>query len=133
MRNISKRIKGSVVAVLFLSIVTVFLFNVFGSGNFFVLASAHGANAETAAEGSALDTDVILGSSWTIRDYPEQLHATQASVKATVNSASGFMLDGLSEDDPIVNIVPKEYFFTAGNVLQMGDEYGYFIDTEETL
>ena len=73
MRNISKRIKGSVVAVLFLSIVTVFLFNVFGSGNFFVLASAHGANAETAAEGAALDTDVIMGSSWTIRDYPEQL------------------------------------------------------------
>lgn len=53
MKNISKRIKGSVVVVLFLSIVTVFLLNVFGSGNFFVLASAHGANAETAAEGSA--------------------------------------------------------------------------------
>lgn len=60
MKNISKRIKGSVVAVLFLSIVTVFLFNVFGSGNFFVLASAHGANAETMtydAEGMAADIE----------------------------------------------------------------------------
>ncbi len=58
MKNISKRIKGSVVVVLFLSIVTVFLLNVFGSGNFFVLASAHGANAETTVEGDTLDKEM---------------------------------------------------------------------------
>ena len=133
MINMNKGVKRIVLsAIFFLCVLAMLLCGTMGN-DYFVLALAHGANAETTVEGDTLDTDVIMGSSWTIRDYPERLHATQASVKATVNSASGFMLDGLSEDDPIVNIVPKEYFFTAGNVLQMGDEYGYFIDTEETL
>ena len=75
-----------------------------------------------------LDSDNIAGSNLTISDYPSHLHATKAAVKFDNNDV-GYALYGLNEDDPIVNIVPKDHFFTEGQVLDMGDEYGYFIKT----
>ena len=73
MINKNKSVKKVVLsAIFFLCVLAMLLCGTFGN-SCFVLASAHGANAETAAEGAALDTDVIMGISWTIRDYPEQL------------------------------------------------------------
>lgn len=79
-----------------------------------------------------MDSDAVNGTNLTIRDYPEELHSTKARVVVYKNEDSeyGFKLDGLESDDPIVNIVPKEYFFVEGQVFTMGDEYGYFIKTE---
>lgn len=73
MINMNKGVKRIVLsAIFFLCVLAMLLCGAMGN-DYFVLALAHGANAETAAEGSALDTDVIMGISWTIRDYPEQL------------------------------------------------------------
>lgn len=81
-------------------------------------------------EYSSLDSDYIIGyEGLTIRDYPNKLHATKAAVNSKDNG--GFELSGLNEDDPIVSIIPKEYFFNVGQILKMGDEYGYFIDTKQ--
>ncbi len=73
-------------------------------------------------EYSSLDSDYIIGyEGLTIRDYPNKLHATKAAVNSKDNG--GFELSGLNEDDPIVSIIPKEYFFNVGQILKMGDEY----------
>ncbi len=56
------------------------------------------------------------------------------------NKRGGFILKGAShtpewekkgEDDPIVKIIPKEYFSLEGNHSYIGQEYGFFITTEK--
>ena len=83
---------------------------------------------------SHLDDDNIAGSDLTIRDYPEQLHATKASVRMGGNSNEnvGYYFYNSNEDDPIVDIVPKEYFYTENQTLKIGTEYGFFINTVKT-
>lgn len=67
------------------------------------------ASADETEEYSSLDSDYIIGyEGLTIRDYPNKLHATKAAVNSKDNG--GFELSGLNEDDPIVSIIPKEYF-----------------------
>lgn len=55
--------------------------------------------------------------------YQEDLIATTVTInnfKLTVN-----------EDDPIINIIPKDLFFEEGKHLYIGREYGFFINTEK--
>lgn len=79
----------------------------------------------------SLDSDIINGSDLTIRDYSEFLHATKAAVRSKIHGL-GVELCNLTEDDPIVYIINKNRFFEVGQVLEMGDEYGYFIKTTQT-
>ena len=132
MKNTYNKIRNVALIVLLLLLAWVILFSTIFTNTNYAFAEEATRATSSVSETTALNTDTIVGSNLTIHDYPEQLHATEAKVKATVNSASGFMLDGLEYDDPIVDIVPKEYFFTEGNVLNMGEEYGYFINTEKT-
>lgn len=133
MKNIHKTVKGiAIIAFLFLLISAMILSAVFKNSNY-VFAEESMVSVKLEAETSALDTDIIVGSNLTIRDYPQQLHATEAAVRITDQTDIGFELYNLDEDDPIVNIVPKDYFFTVCNVVNMGDEYGYFINTIKTL
>lgn len=39
----------------------------------------------------------------------------------------------IGKDDYIVQIIPKSYFYTVGNVTKIGKEYGFFIKTEICL
>lgn len=87
------------------------------------------AETQTTNEIINLNTDNIAGRDLTIRDYPTQLHATEARI--IVNNHC-FELDGMGKDDPIVEIVPKNYFLSVGQKLEIGDEYGYYINTEST-
>lgn len=84
---------------------------------------------ERVSENFNLDTDKIAGSDLSIRDYSNKLHATKSTVSKTT-AGNGFILK-VGEDDPIVKIVPKDKFFTIGQVLEIGDEYGYFINTTQ--
>lgn len=90
--------------------------------------------AQSEVDLSHLDDDNIAGSDLTIRDYPEQLHATKASVRMGGNSNenAGYYFYNPNEDDPIINIVPKEYFYTENQTLKIGTEYGFFINTVKT-
>lgn len=102
-----------------------------------IIKMNHVALAESTAlevkDENSMNSDNIDGyNGLTIRHYPEQLHATEASVRITDENNTGFELYNLDADDPIVNIVPKDYFFTVCNVVNMGDEYGYYINTIKT-
>ncbi len=77
-----------------------------------------------------LNSDNITGTIFGIRDYPDNLHATKAAIKR--KDGEGLMgLYDLNEDDPIVNIVPKNHFFKEGYIIDIGDEYGYYINTTQ--
>ncbi len=78
--------------------------------------------------GEYLDSDFFLNDdSYTIQDYTELI-------------GLNFFCDGISNttyivkesttDDFVTEIVPKELFFTLGNNTFMGQEYGFFINTE---
>lgn len=94
------------------------------------VAFAESESVTALSEQPDLNSDNVACSNLTIRDYPDKLIATKAAVRKTDGKAE---LNGLEEDDPIVHIVPKEHFFKVGQVLDMGDEYGYFINTKKTL
>lgn len=78
-----------------------------------------------------LNSDII-DSNNTIRNYPINLHATKACIRSSERMSPKFILNNANEDDPIVYIVPKKHFFAVGDVLEIGDEYGYFISTNRT-
>lgn len=53
-----------------------------------------------------------------------------------IGTGAHFKLEGNSaqvvdtnKDDPIVNLVPKEYFYTEGDHLGFGEKHGYFVNT----
>ena len=124
-RNTRNGSLGVIVGLPVTVMVAVFLVCAFCCG-FLSLPAKIGAKASNVTPD--LDTDNITGTDFNITDYPEQLHATEAAVEYADDE---YRFCGLDEDDPIVNIVPKNRFFTECNVLEMGEEYGYFINTVE--
>lgn len=73
------------------------------------------------------DSDEILDGEYTIFDYPTDLLASKAALK---HIGGRYRVTNIEEDDPIVAIVPEEEFYTIGERVEVGQEYGYFITTE---
>lgn len=68
------------------------------------------------------DSDIIPETGLTIREYPTELALGTVSFdhEAVVH-----------EDDPIVNIIPRQYFVERGEHFYIGKEYGFFVSTKE--
>ncbi len=77
--------------------------------------------------------NLITDSAKTINDYNAEnnpLHLTKAKVALKQNSKHKLEISG-SEDDYIVQIVPKYLFATVGEKFHLGTEYGFYIKTEK--
>lgn len=80
-----------------------------------------------------VDSDTLNDSNYTIHDYVSKLHATKGTVYREYY-AGGYtyqFFSNTSIDDPIINIIPKQYFYTVGTQLKIGKEYGFYILTED--
>lgn len=67
------------------------------------------------------------GSDYTIDDYHTQLFAKNISGTRSINEYN------VLADDPIINIIPKEYFETIGDYSADGKEYYYYIRTTKEV
>lgn len=110
MRNTYNKYKSVILIGLLLLIITSILSSAVFANSNHVFAEENTISANSNTESSELDTDMIAGTNLTIRDYSEQLHATEAAVRISDEDNTGFELYNLDEDDPIINIVPKNYF-----------------------
>ena len=74
------------------------------------------------------DSDYLFGGNegYSIHQYKETLFKTTSSTSH--NNTDGFELQA-ANDDPIVNIIPKEIFMNEGEYLHIGKEYGFFAKT----
>lgn len=63
---------------------------------------------------------------YNIDQYKEELYDSNRSVEGEINKV--FNIFG---DDPIVNIIPREYFLNEGMFKCAGKEYAYFIQTDK--
>lgn len=70
---------------------------------------------------SYTDSDTLINSSYTIRDYVGTLHHSTVGWKDDMFYVTA--------DDPIVQIIPRELFATKGEYLHIGKEYGFFVKT----
>ncbi len=68
------------------------------------------------------DSDIIQGTGQTIRDYPTELALSTISSEYDTEVYS---------DDPIVKIIPRQYFVERGEHFYIGKEYGFFVSTKE--
>lgn len=124
--------KRSIICVIMLfGFISAIFFNCYTVNNLNVFANELNAAVVLNDIYIDLNTDNVYND-LTIRDYPARLHATKARVSSYLdeNNETRFKLNGLAADDPIIHIVPKSCFFTEGQVLAIGEEYGYFINTE---
>ncbi|NLE04947.1 MAG: hypothetical protein GX638_09115, partial [Crenarchaeota archaeon] len=62
----------------------------------------------------------------TIGDYSDELYNTTSSISN--NGSAPFTLT-VTADDPIVEIIPKDYFKQVGETIHIGKEYGFYINT----
>lgn len=87
------------------------------------------ASADTASEEyNYTDSDYLIGNSgYMITDYPNLLIGSNAKIQCFDEKYQAINTDA---DDPIVQIIPKQYFYTVGSELVIGNEYGYYINTE---
>lgn len=69
------------------------------------------------------DSDMLYGMGDTIQNYPSRLFASKVD-------APGSLVDILG-DDPIVNIIPRQYFIDRGDHIYIGKEYGFFVRTKQ--
>lgn len=69
------------------------------------------------------DSDIVTyrGETYAAADFIRSVARSEASVQ----SAS------VTQDDPIVGMIPKEKFTTENSSLEIGDEWGYYIMTEK--
>ncbi len=69
------------------------------------------------------DSDIVTycGEAYAAADFIRSVARSEASVQ----SAS------VTQDDPIVGMIPKEKFTTENSSLEIGDEWGYYIMTEK--
>ena len=77
--------------------------------------------------------NLIYDTDKTIFDYylgDNPLYATKAKL-VTKSAPYGYLALSGSEDDDIVQIVPKQLFKTVGENLEIGSEYGFYINTED--
>lgn len=64
------------------------------------------------------------GSTYTIDEYRDSLFNCNMTFGSLLTRATAY------EDDPIVNIIPRDYFMTEGTFYKVGTEYCYIIKTE---
>ena len=63
------------------------------------------------------------GKTYTIDDYENELLGSETSIDNVTRTLT------VLEDDPIVNIIPRDYFLYENQSYGNGDEYFYCIDT----
>lgn len=67
------------------------------------------------------DSDFLYGDSTkTIQDYKDEYYQSTSTIASGLTATA-------TGDDPIVKIVPKEYFFLEDCTVYIGREYGFFI------
>ena len=69
------------------------------------------------------DSDIVTyrGETYAAADFIRLVARSEASVQSAV----------VTQDDPIVGMIPKEKFTTENSSLEIGDEWGYYIMTEK--
>lgn len=70
------------------------------------------------------DDDMVYGTGYTIRMYPTDLLANNIDNNVDIRPQ-------VYGDDPIVNIIPRQYFVERGEHFYIGNEYGFFVSTRE--
>ena len=79
-----------------------------------------------------IDDDTLIESrDYKIFDYPD-LIATRGAVAKRGGFMGGFEYQYIGIDDPIVEIVPKSFFYTECSEAVLGEEYGFYIKTTST-
>ena len=70
------------------------------------------------------------GETKTIQDYKNSLTNSTIGLYG-VNNNYNYVTNTytITGDDPIVNIIPKNYFYTVGKHCYIGRQYGFFVDT----
>ena len=70
------------------------------------------------------------GETKTIQDYKNSLTNSTIGLYG-VNNNYNYVTNTytITGDDPIVNIIPKNYFYTVGKHCYIGEQYGFFVDT----
>lgn len=77
-----------------------------------------------------LNSDYLIkNSQYTIREYPS-LYATNAKIVVNEDE-SDFEFRNLENEDNIVEVIPKELFFDVGEHTFLGEEYGFYLHTED--
>ncbi len=75
------------------------------------------------------DSDSLLNTpKYTICNYPSLINSDD---RGGITFTNKYDFKNIGIDDYIVEIVPKEYFYLEGNHYYIGQEYGFFIHTED--
>jgi hypothetical protein len=64
---------------------------------------------------------------YNLNDYKNSINIDEGLFGCTISNENGMYY--ITGDDPIVNIIPKEYFYMLGSHTFIGREYGFFIRT----
>lgn len=75
------------------------------------------------------DSFTYLNSTYTIFDYKNSIETQGGLFASNVELLEIYSQLNVFGDDPIIKIIPKEYFHTIGSFSYIGKEYGYFIQT----
>lgn len=75
------------------------------------------------------DSFTYLNSTYTIFDYKNSIETQGGLFASNVELLENYSQWNVFGDDPIIKIIPKEYFHTIGSFSYIGKEYGYFIQT----
>lgn len=76
------------------------------------------------------DTFIYDNQTYSIYDYANSIY-TGSLFGSTMEYSLNYYT--IYSDDPIVNIIPKEYFFMCGVKTYIGKEYGFFIKTTNEI
>lgn len=72
------------------------------------------------------DTYTLDDTQYSLYDYPNLI-----GTKIHIVKDNGYVAENITQNDPIVEIIPEDCFFTVGEHLHIGTEYGFFVHTEE--
>ena len=80
-----------------------------------------------------INSDTLINrTNYNIRNYASDLYNSEAKIMWEIDSPPkwySFRTTNYTNDDPIVEIVPKSYFTSICNELIIGKEYGFYINT----
>ncbi len=84
------------------------------------------AKAESPTQSINLDFDQFTynGKTYVLSEYPSMAESTRE-----LKNSGTYDYFSISGDDPIVSLIPKEYFLREGSHFQAGREWGYYITT----
>lgn len=69
------------------------------------------------------DSDIVT--------YRGETYAAAEFIRSVARSEASVQSASVTQDDPIVGMIPKEKFTTENSSLEIGDEWGYYIMTEK--